>query len=1123
MRSVGYRDAVTLLAPERSLLAGLDRALGGALLGATVATGGLASPVLSLFDVKGEVLRLAGPLLGRLSDRLAGTTRYDRTQRLLAAHTVLVVTAFFEAFDELDLPFDTDRLHLTRAERHRAAEPRQPGQAEAGDLDLLLGDGDLAGFPGLAAAHRPRFAAMGRRLTGFVQGLAVWDELTDTQRAEVLSRCGDPLAERAGDRYAELYRRLAVDVPEFGFWAAQLDHEHTRAEVRRLGHSLSDLAELLRRVPGGRAPDERRAALARAYQAQLGRPALTDRDLPDGLRMPTLGEAYLDPHFRLLTVTGQSADEDAWSCCEVRADLPRFFAGYLTGPAATEAPLLVLGQPGAGKSVLTQVLAARLPAADFLPIRVVLRSVRADVELQAQIEDAIYAATGDHVGWPELVRSAGDALPVVLLDGFDELLQATGVNQADYLERVARFQAREAEQGRPVAVLVTSRTAVAARVRYPAGTTLVRLEPFGAAHVTEWLAVWHRVNDAHFAGGIRALTADVALRYRQLSTQPLLLQMLALYDAEGNALRHADADGIDEAGLYERLLATFARREVRKRGESLPDEQLAARTEQELQRLSLVAFAMFNRGRQWVTAAELDADLAALGVHTDEVPATGFRAPLTAADRVLGRFFFIQRSVARRSTEHLETYEFLHATFGEYLIARLISELVSTLLTRRSALHLASRSTVDDDVLWALLSFVSMCDQENVLPFLIARLGASDRQEMRAALVLALNGDDDRPRGYGDYRPVPRALVARLAIYRANLMLLVLATSGTVRAGELWPDEEPRRAWRHHALQWQSSLSFGAFRRFTGAVTVEQIRHEGRSDLRLSLEHLPLPGRSPGRPRTAHDLNWHLDRERGSTPVRANFGDWPSALRNLGFTADLHSDIARQTLAPLVRLTGESWAIRGPYGQLIPLAQPLIALALADRSGSTRGDLPALYRAVLSAVPSVLAGPRVRVLLLGWLARDAHGLDDRLCREVLAAVAPDLRGDGARGSAAFAAAVEAIARGRELSAVWRVLSAGPVAALLAADPGPLRLRIWIALHEAGAGVEDDEAAEFLGSLDPASFTGEDQHVLRRAGWLFRSAHPGTPLPWPDPAAGGTPSAGLVDLLLGRRSHVSRGS
>ena len=61
-----------------------------------------------------------------------------------------------------------------------------------------------------------------------------------------------------------------------------------------------------------------------------------------------------------------------------------FLAGYLTLPAAQEAPLILLGQPGSGKSVLTRILAARLPAADFLPVRVELRQVPAEADLQAR-------------------------------------------------------------------------------------------------------------------------------------------------------------------------------------------------------------------------------------------------------------------------------------------------------------------------------------------------------------------------------------------------------------------------------------------------------------------------------------------------------------------------------------------------------------------------------------------------------------------------------------------------------------------------------------------------------------------------------------------------------------------
>ena len=107
-------------------------------------------------------------------------------------------------------------------------------------------------------------------------------------------------------------------------------------------------------------------------------------------------------------------------------DLTRFLAGHLTAPVATRAPLLVLGQPGSGKSVLTQMMAARMPPDEFLVVRVVLRDVAADDELQAQIEHAVRTATGESLTWTDLSRSAEGALPVVLLDGFDELLQATG-------------------------------------------------------------------------------------------------------------------------------------------------------------------------------------------------------------------------------------------------------------------------------------------------------------------------------------------------------------------------------------------------------------------------------------------------------------------------------------------------------------------------------------------------------------------------------------------------------------------------------------------------------------------------------------------------------------------------
>ena len=81
-----------------------------------------------------------------------------------------------------------------------------------------------------------------------------------------------------------------------------------------------------------------------------------------------------------------------------------------------------------------------------------------------------------------------------MLDGFDELLQAAGVNRYDYLEQVREFQRRQLAIGRPVAVIVTSRTVVADRVRYPAGSVALQLQPFDDDQVRQWLMVWRRHN-----------------------------------------------------------------------------------------------------------------------------------------------------------------------------------------------------------------------------------------------------------------------------------------------------------------------------------------------------------------------------------------------------------------------------------------------------------------------------------------------------------------------------------------------------------------------------------------------------------------------------------------------------
>jgi hypothetical protein len=841
--TLSYTDAVRLLGGERSkLVTALDALTGGAML----ATATSVPAVLGWFDAKAEFVRLSHDLVRQIAERRSGLSRFDRTERLAAAHRVLVVTAFFEALGEVELPFRLSELELTGREQLGIIGVDSFSGPQS--LATLLLDRHVP-LPTPQRSHQAyadelddRYHAVADRLAGFVRGLAVWERLPAADQGQFTDALTG-LPDRAVRRHGELVARLAVDFPEVTYWSGLREHEATREEVRSLATSLAAVESTLTAISTGRAPDQRREALARAYRAVLDRPIVEAGDVPPGLSVPSLGAAYQPPLCRIaeLGSGARPSDEIWWADAPVRADLAEFLTGHLTGPGATRTPLLVLGQPGSGKSVLTKVLAARLPAADFLPVRVLLREVPAAADLQDQIEYALRQATGERLDWPALVRSAGDALPVVLLDGFDELLQATGVSQTDYLRKVAAFQRREADQGRPVVVVVTSRTSVADRAEAPAETVALRLEPFDAARVTDWLAVWNADNAEHFAArGVAPLDPATVLAHPELAGQPLLLLMLALYDADSNALREARALRRDQ--LYERLLYRFAEREVAKHRPGLPARDLAQAVEEELRRLSVVAFAMFNRATQWVTEADLETDLAALiGAPR---PATGadLRSPLRAAEVVLGRFFFVHRAQASVDGDRLETYEFLHATFGEYLIARLVWRVVGAMVARENAatIGFGAAEPVDDELLHGLLSFAALTGRAPIVEFLAALAADLDepvRARTRDLLVGLFQGVHHALPGrrFDGYRPRRLPVPARYAAYSANLLVLAVCTAGSLRASDLYPDDDLVAAWHRQALLWRSQLSTEDWTSLVEALRLERRFAGAARDIALTL------------------------------------------------------------------------------------------------------------------------------------------------------------------------------------------------------------------------------------------------------------------------------------------------
>ncbi|MBB4967533.1 hypothetical protein F4559_004892 [Saccharothrix violaceirubra] len=597
-------------------------------------------------------------------------------------------------------------------------------------------------------------------LTGFEENVdlvGLWAEPLTPAVERFLDRDlhATPVKVAVGDRYRSYFTELAATVPEFRVWSDLGEHAATRSALRRLEELLT--------VTTTESPRDLRAVIRDVNHSELTRRVVDVNTEGYGIDavFPTVEDIFVMPRFRAV---GRSSPDD----------LELVLARHFSTPNATRRPLLLLGHPGAGKSLITKIIAARLPSERFTAVRVPLRHVDANTTITNQVRQALTAATHGRVPWPDLVDQSADVIRVLLLDGLDELLQATTDDRSGYLHDIVEFQRVEAAMGHPVAVVVTSRTLVADRLRIPGATPVLNLEEFDADRIRDWVRRWNAVNfDLPFS-------AELALRHEDLAGHPLLLLMLALYYADPTVSRDEE---LSTTELYERLFVTYARREVTKQaGRVLSEGQLAESARDQVTRLSTAALGMFNRGRQDITEADLSADLKAL----DRIDTSG--------ERVLAEFFFVHAPEAQVG-ETRRGYEFVHATFGEYLVAARVVDVLRDVA--EGAYGRRKVHDPEDDLLRAMLSHQPLCIREPVLEFARDLLSVLDEDELdriRRTLETLLRCYRTRPpaRAHTDYSPQEPDLLREMATYAANLVLLrVHGPFEPPRADKLgitWPD-----------------------------------------------------------------------------------------------------------------------------------------------------------------------------------------------------------------------------------------------------------------------------------------------------------------------------------------------
>ncbi|MEU8376628.1 hypothetical protein AB0C22_26420 [Micromonospora sp. NPDC048894] len=832
-----YRGALKILgAEDSSSLTALDAALGCVIL-ASGLPGAATAALWGLVDQKNEAVRLLGQLRSTATARIVEKSGLDRQRLLIASHTVIVVDAAFESLRAAIGTNSYAALEIGEADKQSLTVG---GRDLADDAYRTLYDGRVpcpsttVGFEQTVEEYlTPYLNQLTTKLLAFCEGLAAWGRY----RPHVSV---DQLARSAVQRYRSSYITISSQVPEFQMWA-------TLNETSSIHRKLSDVSDEIRgalivkeralarlerlldqiRPTSTRHGHEMREQLAHANRMILGQSIAPGRLVTHAktLTFPSINAAYVTPHYRwaIHSESARPSDEDWWGQAPLGTDLEAFLARYFISPESTELPLVVLGHPGAGKSLLTRVLAARLPTESFTTVVVPLRQVDPDALVHRQIELALSSATNSRVSsWPGLVEASRDMTRVVLLDGLDELLQATSQRRGSYLEDTAYFQQVEAAQGHPVVAVVTSRTLVADWVNIPEGSVLIRIEDFSHEQVSDWLGYWNHDNRAAIdTGRARPVAPEAVLQHAQLATQPLLLVMLAMYLADPSFAAQQEAN-LSRTGLYKQLLETYIRRELSKLPYSVDGDTVQAKIQEQMWRLAIVAFGIYNRGRQFIRQDDLIDDLSSLLDPGNSRPDRKEWRML--AEETVQRFFFVHTAALERARNDGDrSYEFLHATFGEYLIARYVVRLIKQAADRHRSDHqeYSAIPRLDDSILRPLLSHRPLSLARPILLFLgeiLAGLDATTAARIRAFVDELLREAPYRPILQGGRPYVSGRVnhVTALASYLANLTLVRVLLAENCPG--IPPAEFEHQWFRTTVRLWQGGLYGEGWRSMVGTL-----------------------------------------------------------------------------------------------------------------------------------------------------------------------------------------------------------------------------------------------------------------------------------------------------------------
>ena len=673
-----------------------------AIIFAPVFYGSQLIPLLDLLEVNDRIFNIGHKLCDYIATKVE-LHYLDRLEQIEASYALICYTAYFDALEK-ELPKKVIKnlkdYYQKAIDTEDQLESGTRPKPENGS-NLFFAD-HITSFAQIEQSLSDLYSKASKNLINILS--EVFGEHSKEFRETKAAI--ESLPEKAVKYYREQYFRLSNEFSDFALFA-QLENfsglentlEKNQAAINLLNKKadgidmgLKDLRSIVDSLPYHFQQVQAQEIiedLSSKYRASIKDAIINDKEIqPEresiSVTFPLIEEAFIPQDYKCMLYNRSNdinlEDEAEWDKIKRKTDLNKFFIQYLYSPISLDFPLIILGHPGSGKSLLTKVLAAQLISQSYTVIRIPLREVNAELGFDVLVEEQIKKITNRTLsmqGYGGFAQQFKDNPITIVLDGYDELLQAKGDAFSGFIERARAFQQDQKIMKRPVRMIITSRITLIDKAYIPDNSTILRLMEFDENQISEWIKIWNESNDNYFKqSNIKPFSLPNPTdknNILELASQPLLLLMLALYDSYSNEL--AQTSNIKRTDLYDSLLRRFVRRE---RSRYVKDFSVLDPVEQNriveegMNRLGIAAIGMFNRRDVVIKSKQLKNDL---DLFNDNRKSTEKYNPYES-DSLLGSFFFVYQSKAKDSEAHSHriesAYEFLHNTFGEFLAADFI-------------------------------------------------------------------------------------------------------------------------------------------------------------------------------------------------------------------------------------------------------------------------------------------------------------------------------------------------------------------------------------------------------------------------------------------------------------------